>query len=342
MSANLPKLRFIGHGGERYQPKNASGKVMFIPDANLVLSLRSQHCNGRELPPSYRDYLAATRKLTQKYWHQREQWIPVNPTFAALELSKQDRVRNEATFISCFSGFLSDIYRINNVDPRWIVSCFEATVPLLDSFFVSLENTVTKLLQLMPTSSPNNQELETLVNALCDWLEDNADALQVTGGELLYLGVYAFAGSPQARRLLKTDQATTKGIDVIARNVAWDHMYLIHRELSYRYQKYDDDIICTADDALADLIAARTNRGLRHAPSDAENLIHYQAYGEFTPFLLPRLEGDTRFLRKLMQRLNRFFVIAARTFDVVPTELKDHYRGANDATTQCDSPAYCP
>jgi hypothetical protein len=35
MSATLPALRFFGHGGERYQPKNAVNRVMFIPDASL-------------------------------------------------------------------------------------------------------------------------------------------------------------------------------------------------------------------------------------------------------------------------------------------------------------------
>lgn len=333
MSSNLPKLRFIGHRGERLQPKNVSGRVMFIPDANLVLSLQSKRHSYRELPQSYRDYLAATQRLTHKYWHQREQWIPVNPTFAALELSKQDRVRNEAAFTTYFADFLNDVYGINDVDPRWIASCFDATLPLLDSFFISLESTVTKLLQLMPTASLNNQELELRVNELCDWLEGNADTLQVTGGELLYLGVYAFAGSPQARRLLKTDQATTKGIDAIARNVAWDHMYLIHREVSYRHQKYDDDIICTSDDALADLIAARTNLGPRYAPSDAGNLTHYEAYGEFTPFSLPRLEGDTRFLKNLTRRLNRFFETAAREFNAEPAGLHVQHRNTSDSVT---------
>lgn len=333
MSAHLPTLRFIGHRGERFQPKNAVGKVMFIPDANLVLGLRSHHHNHRQLPPSYRDYLAATQRSTQKYWHRRQQWIPVNPTFAALELSKQDRARNEAAFSSYFADFLNDVYGINNVDPRWITSCFDTTLPLLDSFFTSLESTVIKLLQLMPSTSPNNQELESLVNALCDWLENNADTLQVTGGELLYLGVYAFAGSPQARRLLKTDQATTKGIDTVARNVAWDHMYLIHREFSYRYQKYDDDIICTADDALADLIAARINRGPRYAPGNAGYLTHYQSYGEFTPFSLPRLRGDTRFLRSLTQRLNRFFENAADKFNTEPADFYAQSRSADEAAT---------
>jgi hypothetical protein len=71
MNATLPALRFIDHGGEGYQLKNAVGKVIFIPDANLVLSLRSQHRNRHDLPQSYRGYLAATRTLTQKHWHQR-------------------------------------------------------------------------------------------------------------------------------------------------------------------------------------------------------------------------------------------------------------------------------
>ena len=325
----LPAVRFIGHGGERYQPKNAMGKVMFIPDANLVLSLQSRQRNGRDLPQSYRDYLAATRILTQKYWHQREQWIPVNPSFAALELSKQDHVRNEITFASYFGSFLSDVYGVNNVDPRWITSCFKATMPLLDTFFISLEKTVTKLLQLMPRTSPNNQELEAVVNAFCDWLELNAETLQVAGGELLYLGIYAFAGSPQARRLLKTEQSHTKGMEVVARNVAWDQMYLIYRQLSYLYKKYDDDIICTADVALADLLAVRINRGPRYGSGDVANLTQYTAYGEFTPFPFSRLEGDTRFLRKLMLRLNHFFEIAAQKFEIVPADFHAQYGRVN-------------
>jgi hypothetical protein len=64
---DLPALRFIGHNGERRQPKNVRGKVMFIPDANLVLNLLKHHERFAELPSSYRDFLIATRTVVHKH-----------------------------------------------------------------------------------------------------------------------------------------------------------------------------------------------------------------------------------------------------------------------------------
>ena len=86
---------------------------------------------------------------------------------------------------------------------------------------------------------------------------------------------------------------------------------------------------------VSDIVVVLTDgtntRGI--APIDAANLTQYDAYGQFTPFSLPRLEGDTRFLKKLIQRLNRFFSTATRTFDVVPTDFYTQYRGASQAMT---------
>jgi hypothetical protein len=63
---DLPALRFIGHGGERRQPKNAHGKVMFIPDTNVVLNLLRHHERFTELPSAYRDFLLATRAAVHR------------------------------------------------------------------------------------------------------------------------------------------------------------------------------------------------------------------------------------------------------------------------------------
>jgi hypothetical protein len=122
----------------------------------------------------------------------------VNHTFAALELSKQDVQADYAAFESYFRRFLKEVYRIENVDPRWDRLCYDDSMRLIDTFFATLAEQTRKALEMIPRGSPTNIELEKLVNEYCEWLEANADRHDVGGGDLLYLAVYAFAGSPQA------------------------------------------------------------------------------------------------------------------------------------------------
>lgn len=319
-SYNLPALRFVGHGGEITKLKSAAQRAMFIPDANLVLSLLQHGSNYAALPDAYRSYLITTRSRVRRHWHDRVKWIPVNPTYAAMELSSQDLMPDRAKFDSYFAQFLSSVYQIDNVDPRWIGDCFYYAQRLSGSFLPSFKSIFAKALELMPAggSRANDTQVEDAVNAMCDWLEARADDLAVIGGLPLYVTIYAFAGSPQARRLLKVERSQSRGIDSTARNVAWDFMYCLHREFSYLRHQYDDDIFCTGDEALAELLSSKINRGPRYSRGVAERLDSFESFGDLSTFPLRRLDGQTRLTKRLEERVLTLLVRASMSKGTIP------------------------
>lgn len=293
---------------------------MFIPDANVVLSLLRHGSNYAALPDAYRSYLITTRTRVRRYWHEREKWIPVNPTYAAMELSSQDLLPDREKFDSYFAQFLSSVYQIDDVDPRWVGDCFYYAQKLSGSFLPSFKSTFAKALELMPAGGgrADDVQVEGAVNAMCDWLEAQADDLAVIGGLPLYVIIYAFAGSPQARRLLKVERSQSRGIDGTARNVAWDFMYCVHREFSYLRHQYDDDIFCTADEALAELLGSKINRGPRYPRGIAERLDGFESFGDLSTFPLRRLDAPTRLTKRLEERVLTLLARASMSPGAIP------------------------
>ncbi len=243
--------------------------------------------------------------------------------YAAMELSSQDLIPDRGKFDSYFAQFLSSVYQIDNVDPRWIGDCFYYAQKLIRSFLPSFKSIFTKALELMPAGGgrASDAQVEDAVDAMCDWLEAEADDLATIGGLPLYVVIYAFAGSPQARRLLKVEQAQSRGIESTARNVAWDFMYCLHREFSYLRHQYNDDIFCTADAALAELLGSKINRGQRYARGIAESLDSFESFGDFSTFPLRRLDGQSRLTKRLEGRMLALFAQVSVSKDMVPVGL---------------------
>lgn len=300
---------------------------MFTPDANLVLGLLQHGSNYAALPDAYRSYLITTRSRVRRHWHDRVKWIPVNPTYAAMELSSQDLLPDREKFDSYFVQFLSNVYQIDNVDPRWIGDCFYYAQKLSESFLPSFKSIFAKALELIPAGGgrANDAQVEGAVNAMCDWLEARADDLAVIGGLPLYVTIYAFAGSPQARRLLKVERSQSRGIDSTARNVAWDFMYFLHREFSYLRHQYDD-IFCTADEALAELLSSKINRGPRYPRGIAEKLDSFESFGDLSTFPLRRLDGQTRLTKRIEGRVLSMLARAGMSQDAIPVGFPPMWR----------------
>ncbi|MGH8507037.1 MAG: hypothetical protein ACRETM_13925 [Stenotrophobium sp.] len=314
---DLPALHFVGHSGKIARLAKIADRAMFIPDANLVLCLLQKGSDFTALPEAYRSYLLATRVRVRRYWHEREEWIPVNPTYAAMELGSQDVRPDRVQFDRYFTQFLSHLYQINNVDPRWIDDCFTNAQGLISSFLPSLIRIFSKALELMPAESGTTDvQVERAVMAMCDWLEAEVDHLAVIGGLPLYVIIYAFAGSPEARRILKPHRARKLGAPAVARNIAWDFIYYVHREFSYLYRQYNDDIFCTADIALADLLAAKIHHGPRYERPLLEQLDSIDSFGEFLSFHLSRLNG-TRLSKRLEERVVLLLARASVSRDTV-------------------------
>ncbi len=300
----IPRLRLAGHFGEIFQPKNAPPRSMFIPDANVVLTLLRHANTPAALPKPYRDLLLTTRFRVRRYWHEREREILVNPTIASLELSKQDRARDYEKFLSYQRDFYRRIYLIDNVDPSWIEGCYDSAIRLMDSTFRGMEQTVSAALQRMPAETADESTVLKAVDEFCGWLEQNVDSLATVGGPSLFVPVLAMAGSGEARRILKVTRISRDGIEDIARNVAWDFMYFAHREISYFARRYDNDIFCTADDALATLLLMKTNLGPRFAPASFDVMTDVPAFGDFRPFPCARLDANPQLSHAIEHRVS--------------------------------------
>jgi hypothetical protein len=273
---------------------------MFIVDANCLLNLLRHGAEYRRLPSSYRAFLLASRVRVRTCWHERHRYIPINPTFAAMELSTRDGQVDAARFHRYFSDFLARLYGINDVDPRWVDDCFALARNLVASFMPSLIAIVQEASRLMPPAEADERCMEVAAMELCDWLETQAESLAVVGGIPLYVAIYAIAGSPEARRILKVSKRDEPSA---AQNVAWDFLYAVFRDLSYLHYQNQDDIFCTADDALAELLLAKIPVGPRYDPAMSSHTVAFESFGSLTPFPLRRLNEATRLSKCLDKRV---------------------------------------
>jgi hypothetical protein len=196
----IANLRFVGHNGEISQPKSAVARTMFILDANVMLALLQNASKSHVLPKRYKDLLLTTRARNRCQWHVRARKIPINPFFAALELSKQIETRDYSSFLDYFQTFLRKVYQIDNIDPQWIKACYLDACRLMDSTFQGIEGTIGQALKYMPEIGTSNEVILHAVDSLCDWMEANTDSLTMIGGPSLFVSVSAFAGRKSTTR----------------------------------------------------------------------------------------------------------------------------------------------
>lgn len=308
MTTVAPNLRFVGHTGEISQPKNAAARTMFIPDANLVLTLLNNLPRLESLPKAYREYVLTTRVRVRLHWHDRAKFIPVNATIAALELSKQDEEPNYAKYLTYYQELLLRMYQIDNVDPRWIAECYHLVSNIMNNEFRGVQRTVTKALEIMPVAEATNDSITRSVNDFCDWIEGDIESLTSFGGPQLFVPILAFAGSAEARRILKVDQVSRSSLEKVSRNVAWDFMYFSFREIAYVGNQYKNDIFCTGDDALAQLLLMKIHRGPRFSLSHLRAAIDIPTGGNFYPLPCPRIESSPKLALAIEARVQSMWL----------------------------------
>jgi hypothetical protein len=304
-------LRFVGHNGEITNLRRLSPKTMFVVDSNLVLNLLSNHDKLNKIPQAYFEFLLASRQRAHTGWKIRERFIPVDPVLAIMELTKQNSTADFPAYHAYFDDFFRKIYSLGDYDPAWVKHTYEPALRLVQTTQPSIQETVVKVFSLIPASGKHsNKTILDACSEFLQWVLEEQGRLVLIGGPLLHAAIYAIAGSPIAQKLLKVERARRADQNQVASNVAWDFMYWIHLDMNYHFKRYDNTIVCTADNALMDLLIQRQNMGPRLSSSASYMLAEIPSTGKIIPIPLARVDttslGDelTKLLLKFWQQLD--------------------------------------
>lgn len=280
---------------------------MFVFDANTVLAFIRHADQVIRLDEPHFRLLRETRRRVHIQWVQRSKYLPVEPVLALMELTRQDHEANFGAYLDKFEHFFRSVYGVTNLDPTWIQLTYDPVSQLLSSVHHSLRLTLQQILAITPASGSLQHTIALeRIDGFLDWVIAEQKNLAVIGGPLLYLAVYAIAGSPEAHRFLKLSRLAKEGSDAIARNVAWDIMHWVNLDFHYHYAKYPSTVVCTSDQALADFILIRKNLGPKTGREGMLNARVVNSYGDLNLPKLSRLDGTT-FNDKITQRLLVFW-----------------------------------
>ncbi len=300
-------IRFVGHTGEVKSLSKLHPKTMFVLDANTVLRFIRHVNSGERLDEAHMRLLRETRRRVHLHWSERYRRIPVDPVMAFMELTKQDVEPNYPTYVARYQPFLADVYGIDDVAPEWIRVTYEPMKQLIMSVHRSIGETLKVLMVAAPTSGRlDPTEILRRVDEFLNWVVRERARLEMVGGPLTYLAVYAIAGSPDAHRFLKLSRVKKEGLESVARNVAWDFMHWINLDFHYHYAKYPNTVVCTSDSSLADFLLMRRNQGPRRDKHDMQLGKVVASYGEMTLPPLNRLD-NTKLSDELGLRIHQFW-----------------------------------
>ena len=202
----LQKLLFVSHAGLIDIRKEKLLNVMFELDANLVLTLLGSKSKSQNLPLSIKEFVKITKKQITKHWLKKQKYIPINPSIAILELTKQFEEVNYTKYLEYFNDFFSKVYSVEDYDEQWVYSSFNSALEL-KCVHESITATLEKVYGLISTPKKlSNIEVINKVEELLLWICQNIDELEIIGGPILQVSIYAIAGSPEARRFIKYDK----------------------------------------------------------------------------------------------------------------------------------------
>lgn len=306
----MNNLRFIGHTGEIRNLRRLHAKSMFVFDANAILTMLGYMRRNDQISPAYNAVLLESRARVHVHWQVREKFLPVDPVLGIMELTKQDLAIDYQAYLNYFNSFFSTLYRVENYDPRWVSMTYEAGLPVIKRTHHSVARAIHQVLQLAPrTGGLKSPQILQNIEQFLSWVLFHHEELEVMGGPLLHLAVYAIAGEPNAHRFLKLTRLEKDGIASVARNVAWDIMHWINLDFNYHYGKYQSTVVCTADQALADFLLMRRNLGPRRSSAMMTSSAFVESFGTLNLPNLSRIEGThlgaeiTQLLLAFWQRL---------------------------------------
>lgn len=299
MKAGKESLYFVGHKGQMKALDAGSANTMYIPDSNIVLALVQFSHKKKNLSGRHKHFLSISKQAVVRSWHQNQQWIPINPVLAIMELTKQHVVPNYESYINLFKELFEEIYGVRDVAPEWVKSTYFAALKAHVSMHPSISRTIEAVYSFCPSEDkPIDSAAKEGCEKFFNWVWEERNHLTLIGGPLMYLAVYAICGSPQARAFIKYSKRSAK----TAKNVAWDLLYWIMLEIDYHQGKYENTVVCTSDRVLAEFLSSRVNRGPRGQVSTSGEESHIESYGDFSPVKLRRLES-TKLEKEIFQML---------------------------------------
>lgn len=327
MPSAVDSLRFVSHSGLITNLRRLHQRTMFVLDSNVILALTNSQKRGEPPPLPYRNLLLATRQRAHVDWRVRKRFIPIDPVFAVMELTKQNSRADYAIYRSYFDDFFRKIYQIDDYDPAWVAATYDAAIGTVNSFHCAVSETIAKIRTLVPIhGKQSNQRILDACDQYLTWILEKRNSLAVIGGPLLQLAVYAIAGDPHARRFLKLGHGANESDEFVAANVAWDMMYWIHLETNYHFKRYEGTVICTSDHALVQLLCHRKNMGPRLDPSEIQGVTDFSSMGIFTLPSIARID-DTKLGPEISKRLMRFWLhLDEESTDDVKFGLKNLFR----------------
>jgi hypothetical protein len=235
MNAGKETLYFVGHKGRMNALDADNVNTMYIPDSNLVLALVQSNHKKQKLSVKHKHFLSVTKQAVVRSWHQSQQWIPINPILAIMELTKQNVTPNFESYIKLYKEFFEEIYGVEDVAPEWVESTYLAALKAHVSTHPSISRTVEAVYSFcLPEDKPTDSAAKGSCKKFFNWIWEEKDHLTLIGGPLMYLAVYALCGSPQARAFIKYSRRSAE----TARNVAWDLLYWVMLEIDYYQDKH--------------------------------------------------------------------------------------------------------
>jgi len=281
----------------------ANDNTMYIPDANLVLSLVRSNSNGNKLAGRHKHFVSVSKQAVNHSWHQNKQWIPINPILALMELTKQNAASDYQSYRKLHDEFFKCVYDVQDVAPEWVAATYLAALKAHVSTHPSISKTIEAVYSFCPSEDkPSYSAAIASCEAFFKWIWDERARLTLIGGPLIYISVYAICGSPQARSFIKYSKRSAE----TAENVAWDLLYWIMLEIDYHQGRYENTVVCTSDYALAELLSSRVNKSPRGQLSSSGETCLVDSYGDFYPVKFKRFENtklEKDIFHKLVQLL---------------------------------------
>lgn len=301
MKVEKETLYFVGHKGQLKTLDAGNHNTMYIPDSNLVLALVQSNQKKKKLSGRHKHFLSVSKQAVVHSWHQNQQWIPINPILAIMELTKQNVTPRYESYIKLYKEFFEEIYGIRDVAPEWVASTYLAALKAQVNTHPSISRTIEAIYLFCPSEDkPTDSAAKESCERFFSWIWKEKAHLTLIGGPLMYIAVYALCGSPQARAFIKYSKRSAE----TAKNVAWDLLYWVMLEIDYHHGKYENTVVCTSDHALAKLLSSRVNRGPRGQISTVGEVSSIESYGDFSPVKLRRLE-NTRLEKEIFQMVSQ-------------------------------------
>jgi hypothetical protein len=144
---------------------------------------------------------------------------------SAFEISKQHQKQKYKKFLSKFDQVFKHVFPNRTYSTDWLQKKYGSGMNVILSHLNPIRDTIKEIYGLVPEKRISNQETLDRCKTLISWNWSKKDLLPIIGGPILYQGIYAISGSPEAHRVLKVSRKKNFPEET-ATNVAWDFFIL--------------------------------------------------------------------------------------------------------------------